>query len=940
MKKFFWRALFFLGTFLYSIYASSQPAKDCSTTCFSSEVVAVDDTSPSCRLYELKVSFSGQCGHALSHYSVSVPCGHIKDISNSENWKQAIGTDPSTGLNGFKIDDIPGFGETSITSFTVKFTVCASDDECSKELKCWQPLVAYKASTCVNFETVPVQCKSLKASLVRQDVSCFGAADGSLTVAIEDGQEPFTYSWSNNQNGQSLAGLTAGNYSVVVKDASGSEITLEEAVMQPGQIVIEGAVTAATCNGVANGAVHVTVSGGTAPYTFSWNTGSTSEDIQNVSAGKYLATVQDATGCTATAAFTVGNTSAINLGALLVKPDCSDNNGSIDLNVSGGAAPYTFQWSDGSVSEDLINLGAGIYTVIVSDDAGCSAQKTLLLKENNTLSLRGVPTATSCTRDATGSIDLTVSGGAAPYSFSWSNGQSTEDISALASGTYTVKVEDSKGCFVTATFSVSKTTFQVPRTITQPSCYGEQDGSIILHDPIGGTGPYTYEWSDGTTGTSLTGLASGSYSVVVTDATGCSRTLSLTVGSPAELTASATVSSAVCDEDSAYAIDLNVSGGTAPYTYGWSNGTTDEDIQLVARGTFSVIVTDANGCSISRDIVVESHAAPVSCTIEGLETMPLCGTAGNTLSASVIDADSYLWTLLSSDDSWSITSGDAATVTFISGTANSSATFTLTITKNGCTKTCSYIVSACTPQHNTGEQPGGEEPADEQPDGVEPVGEMPGEDMNCDECFSTSATVIASAGVCKTYEMKVSTNGLCRHDLSHWTLSVPCGTVSDVWNSAGWHMDIAEDPTTGLYGLKVDDITGFGKTADYFTVRFTLCESGCDLPSWEPEVAYKAGQCVGTGGVAVNQSAAFNAAVAIYPNPFSDVIHFEWRAMQTDTSVDIIDQYGNVVMQTTRPTASAEGLYLDIDSSSLPRGMYYYRLTVDGKTYNGKISKR
>ena len=106
MKKFVWRALFFLVPFLYSIYASSQPEKDCSATCFSSQVISVEDLSPSCRRYSLKVSYSGQCAHALSHYSVGVPCGDINDIWNSENWKQAVGTDPTTGLIGLKIDDI------------------------------------------------------------------------------------------------------------------------------------------------------------------------------------------------------------------------------------------------------------------------------------------------------------------------------------------------------------------------------------------------------------------------------------------------------------------------------------------------------------------------------------------------------------------------------------------------------------------------------------------------------------------------------------------------------------------------------------------------------------------------------------------------------------------------------------------------------------------
>ena len=944
MNKLFWRVLFFLATFLYSIYASSQPAKskDCGTTCFSSKVVTIEDISPACRLYEVQVSFSGECGHALSHYSVAVPCGEVRDIWNSQNWKQVIGTDPATGLAGFKIDDIPGFGETSVSSFTVRFTVCSSNEECANDLKCWQPLVAYKASTCVNFETVEVQCKSLKASLARQDVSCFGADDGSLTVVVEDGQEPFSYSWSNSHSGQSLSGLAAGNYSVIVKDAAGFEVTLEETITQPERLVIEGAVTAASCNGVADGAVDLSVSGGTAPYTVTWSTGLTSEDIQNLSAGKYLATVQEATGCSATASFTVANTSLIELDVSLVKPDCNDVNGSIDLTATGGASPYTFRWSNGSVTEDITNAGAGIYTVIVSDNAGCSAQKTVLLKENNTLSLRGVPTSTSCTGEATGSIDLSVSGGTVPYSFSWSTGETTEDISALTSGTYTVKVVDGKGCSVTATFSVTKTTFQVPRTINQTSCYGEQDGSITLHDPIGGTGPFTYEWSNGAAGTSLSGLASGSYSVIITDATGCSRTYSFTLGSPAEIMASATVSTATCDEGGAYTIDLNVSGGTAPYSYFWSVGAPDEDIQVIAPGTYTVIVTDANGCMITKDVLVEEKLPPVACMIEALATMPMCGTTGNTLSASVVDADSYLWAVVSSDGGWSITSGDAATITFISGLANSSATFTLTITKNGCSTTCSYVVSACTPQDHTGEEGEGEDPDGEQPGGGEPGGETPGEDIkqNCDNCLSTSATLIASSDMCRTYEMKVSTNGLCQHELSHWTLSLPCVIVTNAWNSAGWPMTSGLDPTTGLYGLKVDDIGAFGHEADYFIVRFTICETSCDLASWNPQVAYKAGQCVGTEEIGINLSESFNAAVAVYPNPFTDIIHFEWRAMQTEMNLEIIDQYGNAVMHSTRPTGKAETFYLNIESSALPKGMYYYRLTVDGKTYNGKITKR
>jgi hypothetical protein len=123
-------------------------------------------------------------------------------------------------------------------------------------------------------------------------------------------------------------------------------------------------------------------------------------------------------------------------------------------------------------------------------------------------------------------------------------------------------------------------------------------------------------------------------------------------------------------------------------------------------------------------------------------------------------------------------------------------------------------------------------------------------------------------------------------------------------------------------------------------VRFTICQSNSCDTGWNPIVAYKAGQCVATENIVVDQPEVFTADVAAYPNPFNDMIRFEWRAAQEGMSLDIIDQYGNVAIHSTKATRSTDSFYVNIESSSLPRGMYYYRLTIDGKTYNGKISKR
>jgi hypothetical protein len=940
MRKLLLRALFFLIPFLYSIYVSSQPQKekDCSTTCFSTEVVSANRLSGTCTAYEMKVSFSGECSHALSHFTVAVPCGVVQNLWNSQNWAQVIGTDPTTGLKGFKIDNITGFGEGDETFFTVKFNLCSTSENCEDQLGCWQPTVAYKASTCVDYETLTVSCKSLKASLQKQDASCFGASDGSLSVLIESGQEPYSIIWADNATNASRTGLSAGAYSVVIRDAADAEVTLEETIEQPEQIILSGSSTPASCNGSADGAIDLTASGGAGVYTYFWNNGAETEDLQSLPAGQYTVIVKDASNCASTAKFTITNTSGINISSTHIKTDCNAATGSIDISVTGGEMPYTYNWMDGATTEDRGNLKAGLYTVVVSDKNGCSEKAAIFIRDNNTLVLRATTTSSTCSDETSGSVNLTVSGGTSPYTYLWSNGATTEDLSGITSGYYTVVVTDSKGCTATSGFTVSKTVFQVPKIVVQPTCHGDANGSITIQEPIGGTGPFTYVWSHGATGMELTGLTAGTYSVTVTDASGCSRVVTATITDPPQINASASISNLQCGTDGPFSVDLTVSGGSSPYTFQWSNGSTSEDLEGIENGSYTVAITDSHGCSVVKEIVVEGQPAAWSCHISALPVMPLCSSQGNVISTSIQGAHSYLWSIQSTDGSWSILSGaDLPSLTFIAGGQGTSATFTLTVSKDGCTQTCSYTVSTCQPQDNGGgTDPGGEDPGEE-------PGEEPGDDgdnQSCEECLNTVARIIEESGTCRTYEMVVNTNGFCRHDLSHWTLAIPCGSVTDYSNSEGWTMVLGKDPTTGLYGLKVDGINYFGKEESSFTVRFTVCENNdCNLTDWNAGVAYKAGQCVAFESVEIEAS-AFTTMVSVYPNPFNDQIHFEWSIKKENVKLDIIDQYGNPVSAATQFTNGAGGYNITLESSSLPKGMYYYRLTMDGKMYTGKITKR
>jgi hypothetical protein len=470
----------------------------------------------------------------------------------------------------------------------------------------------------------------------------------------------------------------------------------------------------------------------------------------------------------------------------------------------------------------------------------------------------------------------------------------------------------------------------VPSRITHPGCPGESNGSIAILEPTGGEGPYTYLWFNGETSSSISGLPAGMYSVIVTDNTGCSRELFFGVTDPQPITASAQISNDQCNAEGFFEINLTPSGGTLPYTYQWSDGSTSQDRELLPSGTYSVVITDAKDCSIEKEMTIEADSIAWSCLITPLQVMPVCGSAGNILLTTVPDA-TYLWTVASPDSGWSISAGNTNdSVTFMAGGINTSATFTLMITKDGCTKTCSYTLSGCLEDSTGGEDPGGEDPGS----GNE----------TCEECFTSAIAVVEQDAFCYDYEVVVSTNGNCRHDLSHWDVEIPCGTISNLWNSAGWKMEIGKDPTTGLSGLKIDDISGFGKADASFTVRFSVCyENGCnETPgNWSPVVAYKAGLCVGYDSLTLNTPQTMNFGITAYPNPFSDKINFSLVSQEEDYGkLEILDQFGYPVDTPFQGDLhKGEAYTFEWPASRHKTGIYYYKLTTRSKTWHGKIFK-
>ena len=869
-----------------TVVAPQPPTPTCEGNSFSSEIIKEVQVSENCVQYEIKVSYDGTRTYGLSHYSIAIPCGQVTNISNSENWKQVFGTDPTTGVYGLKIDDISGFGEDGADSFTLKFTWC-SDNSCANDLG----VVSYKAGQCVDYDTldhqtpqppdppqppqdtvtvpdpplppqdtvvtnppvppqdtvvtnppVPPQdtvvtnpplppqdtvvtnppqdtvtCSSLLASLQKKDAICAAGTEGEIEVTIQEGTEPIVYSWSNGATTSKIQNLAPGTYSVTIRDAKGNTLTLSESISSSPPIVISETLTNPFCSGAATGAIALNVSGGSGGYTFSWNNGLTQQNISNLSSGIYTVDVTDSKGCSAQKSFMLTNSTLISATSILKHPSCNQVDGGINITPSGGLTPYTFLWSNGATTEDIQNVAAGNYSVKITDAAGCSTQKSYTLRINTTLTLSGILKPASCLGDDSGAIDLSIFGGVPPYTIQWADGPTTEDRSGLVTGVYNVAVTDATGCSVQANYTIFNKPLQVNSDLIQPKC-SDDLGSIVL--TVEGVAPYTYVWSNGSTGESITNLTPGIYSVTVTDASGCKRTLDFMIIAPPPIVITSSITNALCGVEGSYGINLTVSGGKPSYTFVWSNGATTQNVTGLNSGSYSVTITDAGGCVVNREFTIDPVTAGWSCLIDQPTADIVCSSAGNLLATSVTDATSYQWTVSSTDNSWSITSGStSSTAIYTAGSAGSTATFTLTITKNGCSQTCTYVANSCTVKDNTG----GGDPSSSEP------------------CVTTTIDQV----------------------------TVPEPTVESA--------RIAEE-----------------------------------------EILFK---------------------LDVYPNPFSDKLNFEWTATANDNvRIEILDQLGNLITVMYEGTVTKGQHYaFDWTAYGLTERVYYYRFTSSTVSEYGKL---
>ena len=445
-----------------------------------------------------------------------------------------------------------------------------------------------------------------------------GLCDGSAIVTPSGGTAGYTFVWTNGQLINTASNLCAGVYGVQITDANAcvtnSNVVINNSSTFTGETITQQNVS---CSGVCDGTVTVTAIGGAGVITYHWlHDGSTTQSLNGLCAGTYFCNMTDANGCTRTASVVIGATTNFTITPQITQSSCSANTGSITINVVGGTGAYSYVWTPAAPNTpSLTNLAPGNYTVIVSD-GNCSQTQVYSINSVNGPIVTAAQNDVSCSGLCDGSISLVINGGTPAYTTLWSNGPSSLVNNGLCVGAYSYTVTDAAGCKAVQSFSLTTGTpivFSVP-DIDNPLCNNNCNG-VVTTIPSGGALPYTYSWVVSTSTTSIANaLCAGNYSVIVTDANGCSSQETYTLTGPSTISVTAVVTDANCNGAATGSINLTVAGGVPGpgYTYSWTpTNAVTEDISNLTAGTYSVIITDANGCNVDSNFVVAEPTAVV-----------------------------------------------------------------------------------------------------------------------------------------------------------------------------------------------------------------------------------------------------------------------------------------------------------------------------------------
>lgn len=461
---------------------------------------------------------------------------------------------------------------------------------------------------------------TLTLNITEVDDSCYQSHTGSAMANVGGGNPPYTYYWSNISSAQNNLSLGIGSYTVTVTDSRGCTITGSTSVNQPTAFTHTLSHTDVTCNGASTGTITVTQQGGTPGYSYTWSPSTASgSNPTGLAAGQYNLTLTDAHNCRILDSTVIAQPTALSAVTSHTDENCyGSNDGTITITISGGTPGYTYQGQPiPGGTNTLTGLAPNTYSGVIADANGCTTNVSETVAGPGPQSVTMAETDATCFGVSNGTATATFVNATGTVTYAWSNtAQTTQTITNIPAGTYTVTATDAHNCTQTGTITVNQppALSMTVSPVVDATCFGGNGSATANPQPAG---TYTYAWSGTNLTTQTVAVPAGSYTVTASDATGCGQTGSFTINQPTAIDVQIAHTDVKCFGQSTGDITLTVSGGTPGYTYGWNpNVSTTNTATNLAANTYNITITDNANCTKDTFVVVSQPSAPLAASVQ------------------------------------------------------------------------------------------------------------------------------------------------------------------------------------------------------------------------------------------------------------------------------------------------------------------------------------
>ncbi len=455
-------------------------------------------------------------------------------------------------------------------------------------------------------------------NLSTDSLLCFNDSNGIISSSISGGTAPYQFKWSDGSTDSIISNAHAGEYYTLVTDANKCRAYQGIAVLQPDSLSVQMSRQNVLCAYGTTGNIELEISGGTPAYSINWSNGETGNSISGLVAGSYTFTLTDANNCTITDSVVITEPSPLTAYInSITEPLCyGDSTGAINLVTDGGTPPYHFFWNTQVTTKNLKNIPAGNYSVTITDANNCQISVSQTIKQPKQLvASLSVSKKIDCYKGNNGELMTTISGGSSPYNISWFSSSTaynnkSDILSGLSEDWYKVEISDSNFCQTNDSIylEAKDKAIEINFETTEPLCFASTDGSITAM--VDAPHPdKEFKWSNGASGSQISGLTAGIYSLYYTDSAGCQASAQTVLFQPDSISLQSTVMPTSCKQEKDGSIELTISGGTSPYYQVWNDFSTDTYRDSLSAGVYTLEITDANNCTKRYDFEVKSGEA-------------------------------------------------------------------------------------------------------------------------------------------------------------------------------------------------------------------------------------------------------------------------------------------------------------------------------------------